>query len=395
MLCAEPYTAARPGASHPSRDHYPPVLLTLALGLLLLDQVLDLRWLPQLFPAMGVLFAAGGLLMAQLLEEAPGDHWRVLGKVAYRLLAPLWLYGFVVVPAMLRAGWAGGSPFTWRNMLLWVVPVNDPPGSRFGEAWVEPLWFVRAFLWFALVSPALLWLFRRWPRRTFAMMLVLLALTASGVLSSGLNHNNILLTMGIFGCCWLIGFAYQSGRLRSVPWARLAPVGLLLIGSAYAYARLRQDDAGATSFDDIPVASGLFNLGFTMLLLRARPAGLWLCRHRLVDAAVMFTYRHALTIYVWMALAVWSAAAMAARVPLLETGRADRWETDALVLSVSCALLIVAATSFGWAASLTPRRPHRATRATRAPRPAGPQGPGGQPSSPRPGDANDRRLRRA
>ena len=130
-------------------------------------------WLPILFPSMGIMFALAGSLIAGSLDRSPGNPWRVLKKRSIRLLPPVWLFGLVVVPVMLVAGWTHsesvGAPLNWQTLLFWIVPISDPPGSKFGDDWVTPLWYIRSYLWFLLLSPATLWLFRHWPKRMLAL----------------------------------------------------------------------------------------------------------------------------------------------------------------------------------------------------------------------------------
>ncbi|AKJ11510.1 hypothetical protein ABB07_16175 [Streptomyces incarnatus] len=47
-----------------------------------------------------------------------------------------------------------------RQIVYWVVPLGDPPGNARGEQAWEILWYLRTYLWFVLLSPALLWIFR-------------------------------------------------------------------------------------------------------------------------------------------------------------------------------------------------------------------------------------------
>lgn len=146
------------------RNRYLDFLRALALVMVMTYHVFGWSWLPILFPSIAIMFALSGSLIASSLDGCPGNPWAVLRKRGTRLLPPLWLFGLIAVPTMLVAGWtqgeAAGAPLSWRTLLFWVVPISDPPGSMFGDDWVTPLWFVRSYLWFLLLSPAVLWLFR-------------------------------------------------------------------------------------------------------------------------------------------------------------------------------------------------------------------------------------------
>ena len=76
---------------------------------------------------------------------------------------------------MFAVGWTvegdtyGAANLSWRNAWLWIFPLADPQASDLGADWALPLWYIRTYLWFLLISPALLWLFRRWPLRTMVV----------------------------------------------------------------------------------------------------------------------------------------------------------------------------------------------------------------------------------
>ena len=75
------------------------------------------------FPAMSVMFALGGSLMAASL-----DRYGPLAveKRLHRLLPALWVLVAIAVPVMLTIGLV----WDWR-VLLWAFPVQDPPATGF------------------------------------------------------------------------------------------------------------------------------------------------------------------------------------------------------------------------------------------------------------------------
>src|SRR5689334_23326716 len=111
-----------------------------------------------IFPAMSVMFALAGSLMAASLDRyGPFAVERRLR----RLLPALWMLSAVAVPAMLMTGLA----WDWK-VLYWAFPLQDPPANGWGSMALGATWYLRDFLWFVLVSPLLLPVFRRLPRTT-------------------------------------------------------------------------------------------------------------------------------------------------------------------------------------------------------------------------------------
>lgn len=179
-------TATGPGPRPPARDRYLDFLSALALVWVVIYHLFGWAWLTVAFPSFPIMFALAGSLVASALGRSPMKPWTVLRRRIRRLLPPLWVLGAVVVPLMLIHGWTVdadngvGSDLTWSSALLWLVPISDPPSSVWGSDWTVPLWYVRTYLWFLLLSPALLWVFRRWPARTIIIPTVGLIATTAG-----------------------------------------------------------------------------------------------------------------------------------------------------------------------------------------------------------------------
>src|SRR5674476_1187993 len=98
-------------------------------------------------------------------------------------------------------------PLNWGTLLFWVVPISDPPGSKFGDDWVPPLWYIRSYLWFLLLSPATLWLFRHWPKKMMALPVSVVLLSALGLFPLDGRSGDVILSTAMFGGCWMLGFA--------------------------------------------------------------------------------------------------------------------------------------------------------------------------------------------
>lgn len=207
--------APSPAASTATgRDRYFDVLRAVALVRVVTYHTFEWPWLGYVFPSMGVMFALAGSLMARSLERpAPA----VLRSRLRRLMVPVWLFGLVLGVAMLLHGWVPGP-----DVLLWVLPVGDPPGDAWGEQAWAVLWYLRAYLWFVLLSPLLLRLFRLAPLPVLVLSLMPVAVleTVSRVPDGRLG--SALSDASVFLFCWLLGFAHRDGvldRLRAPgPW---------------------------------------------------------------------------------------------------------------------------------------------------------------------------------
>lgn len=172
--------AAAASGKRPGRDRYLDLLRSIALVRVVAYHLFGWAWLTVLFPSMGVMFALAGSLMARSLSR---PAWGVIRGRIRRLLPPLWVFSAVVLVLLFAGGWNlsedpdhGG---TWGlvEMINYIIPIGAPPfpwniGSKSGlleDTWAVqaagPLWYLRAYLWFVIASPLLLWAFRRapWP----------------------------------------------------------------------------------------------------------------------------------------------------------------------------------------------------------------------------------------
>ena len=302
---------AAPSSGAPRRDRYIDSLRALALGRVVAYHWFGWAWLPFVFPSMGIMFALAGSLVAASLDRADHHPWAVLRKRTFRLLPPLWMLGLVLVPLMLlHDGWIavqgeGGTPLSLQSLSYWVIPINDPASSDWGyaEGLTVPLWYIRAYFWFLLISPAFLWLFRRWPKRVLALPLVTVTLAGFSVLPVSLDGDSssrIVATMAMFGACWLLGFAHHDGKIRQLPLAFVLPVSGLLIGLGVYWTAT----SNGWQIDDSELGEALYCLGFVLLLLRFYPSFEWLRRFPLLDKLVTVINFRAMTIYLWGSVAI-------------------------------------------------------------------------------------------
>ena len=135
---------------------YLDVLRAVALVRVVVYHTFGFAWIGFLFPSMGVMFALAGSLVARSLDRTTGA--RVVHNRVRRLLPSLWLLGVVLTPVMLLHRWptdTGERPLVWYELLYWIFPIADPPGDDWAVDGTGVLWYVRAYLWFVLLSPFL------------------------------------------------------------------------------------------------------------------------------------------------------------------------------------------------------------------------------------------------
>ncbi|MEW2072922.1 acyltransferase [Streptomyces sp. NPDC013433] len=304
-------------SSPPGRDGYFDLLRAVALVRVVAYHTFGWAWAGLVFPSMGVMFGLAGTLMARSLRR---PALTVIRSRVRRLLPPFWFWGFFVVTAMLVHGWMPG----WQ-IVYWIVPLGDPPGSAWAEQAWDVVWYLRTYLWFVLLSPLLLRVFRLSPVVVLALSLVpVVALTYVWQPPEG-RLGSALTDLATFLFCWLLGFAHHEGvlgRLRPLV-VTVASLAALAYGGWYALAH-RSAYGGTYDLDDNPLAQAFWSAGFVTLLMYAKEyAGLaGPSRSRLV---AVFNAR-AVTIYLWHELALilavplidrfWEVPAFEAHLPL-------------------------------------------------------------------------------
>ena len=128
------------------RDARLDLLRLVALIGVIIYQWFGWRWTPIAIPFAALTFTIAGALMAASLDRSVAYPWTVLVKRARRVVLPVWGLAAVAVPLMVWYGSAAGAgPGTdgapgWKSMLLWVVPLFEPPSSAWGTAWTGSLW---------------------------------------------------------------------------------------------------------------------------------------------------------------------------------------------------------------------------------------------------------------
>jgi peptidoglycan/LPS O-acetylase OafA/YrhL len=335
----------------PARSSYVDTLRALAIVRVYVHHTLWISWLTTLFPSMWVMFALAGLLTARSIDRG-GARSTVRSRFR-RALPPLWGLAIVAVPLMLLRGWPRDqvSPLSWPDLLYWIVPLADPPTSSWAGAFALALWYIRAYLWFVLLSPVLLWAFRRWPLPTLAAPLLIAALLntplaphASGPIS------DVITTGAVYGTAWILGFARSTGHLDRFSFAAcgLAAAALALTGLAWG---LAAHPPGGWPFSD-QMAEALWGTAFVLLLLRWRPEMGWLRRRPAVAKAIGFLNSRAVTIYVWHLPVLLAAGTLLGFAGVSTSGMAGRFA--AMCLGAGLLAFTVAVT--GWIEDLAAHR---------------------------------------
>lgn len=303
-----------PAAVKPGRDRYLDLLRSIALVRVVVYHLFGWAWLTVLFPSMGVMFALAGSLMARSLNR---PAWGVIKGRIRRLLPPLWAFSAVILVLMFAGGWNPtkgsdeGPVWTLLKLVNYVVPIGAPPfpwslGSQTGlleDTWAVqtagPLWYLRAYLWFVVASPLLLWAFRRAPWPTLLAPLGLTAVVGTGLVTIPGETGNAVTDFAVYGGCWVLGFAHHEGLLAKMPRYISVSCSTLLMafGLWWASGHLGPD---GWDLNDIPLAQATWSFGFVVILLVYSPSWQELPgRLARWDKLVTLSNNRAVTIYLW------------------------------------------------------------------------------------------------
>ncbi|MFD0316628.1 acyltransferase family protein [Streptomyces flavalbus] len=349
------------------RDRYFDALRALALVRVVTYHAFGWAWAGLVFPSMGIMFALAGTLMARSLERPAVT---VLRDRIRRLLPPFWFWGAFVVLAMLVHGWMPG----WQ-IVYWVVPLGDPPGNAWGEQAWEVLWYLRTYLWFVLLSPPLLWLFRRAPVAVLGLSLAPVLVLTFVWQPPDDRFGTGLWDLSTYLCCWLVGFAHREGVLRRLPPVAVALLSVAALGYGGWYALAHQAEYGGYDLDDDPLAQAFWSAGFVTPLMYAKArfgfdlAGL--ARFRRLDRLVTVFNARAVTVYLWHEIALvlavplidrcWEVPAFEAHLPL---------ESQWFMFGVAWVLIGAFVLLCGWVEDVAARKPPRLVPGARPATPA-------------------------
>ncbi|MFU8874832.1 acyltransferase family protein [Micromonospora sp. SL4-19] len=323
------------------RNRYLDLLRFLAIVRVVVYHVTGWASLTLIFPAMSVMFALAGSLMAASLDRTGPPA--VLRRLR-RLLPSLWVLAALFVPAMLLTG----LPLT-PKVLLWLFPVSDPPANYWGALALSPIWYLRDYLWFVLASPLALWLFRRAPLPTLLAPYALLGAIEVGLLP---NAPTVLREFGLYFGAWLLGFAHHDGLLRRIGNRILVPAVLALGTAGLVWIFTHQGPRGY-DLNDIHLGNALWSAAFILVAIGRAPATAgWVDRNALFSRAVTLVNRRALTVYLWHMPFV---VALTPLVGLVGWGSRDLLGLAIRVVLVF-ALVGVITLLFGWVEDVAARR---------------------------------------
>ncbi|MET4921648.1 acyltransferase [Streptomyces sp. PSRA5] len=356
----------------PGRDRYLDLLRTIALGRVVIYHIFGWAWLTILFPSMGVMFALAGSLMARSLNR---PSLGVIRGRMRRLLPPMWAFAVVVVPVMFAMGWkpVREEGLWWFLKLAnYLFPVGAPPypwesGSQGGwldPSWADqaagPLWYIRAYLWFVLASPLLLWAFRRVPWATLLAPLALTAVVGTGLVEIPGATGEAVKDFAVYGGCWILGFAHNDGLFKKVP--RYITVSLatftMAFGLWWASGHLTEE---GWNLDEIPLAQATWSLGFCAILLQYAPSWRELPgKLAQFDSTITLANNRAVTIYLWhnlLIMATFPIIDLLYEVPVL-SDHSDLVDQAyaALPLVLIWPLIAVAILAFGWVEDVAAKR---------------------------------------
>ncbi|MFJ8016155.1 acyltransferase [Streptomyces sp. NPDC096339] len=362
------------------RDRYLDLLRALALGRVVLYHNFSWFWLPLVFPSMGVMFALAGSLMTRSLSRPALGVIR--GRLR-RLLPPMWLFGAIVITLQILDGWGpdseGHPSWWWGKLAFWILPLSTPPfadelGGFHGHVettWADqvvvPLWYLRAYLWYVLLSPLMLRALRRFPVATLLAPLAVVAVMNLFFAEQEFIPSRIWETADdfvTFGACWILGMAHQEGLLKKIPQYVVPSIAPLIMVAGLWYLTTRPVEPGeATDIESWPIAQALWSIGFVAMLLHLSPSWeQWPRRLERWNGLISLLNSRAVSVYLWhevaLVLAVlavdplWKIDFLSENLPWLLN---SPWFT--LLLAIPLIALLVL--TFGWIEDVAAKRPPR------------------------------------
>ncbi|MBN0045886.1 acyltransferase [Streptomyces actuosus] len=358
----------------PVRDRYFDLLRAIALFRVVFYHLTGWAWLPVVFPSMGVMFALAGNLMARSLKRPP---LQVVRSRMRRLLPPLWMLGAIGVTGMVLQGWGpdedGHPGWWWLHLTFWIVPLSDPPYAEgvhgihgiLGDDWAAeiagPLWYIRAYLWYVMLSPLILKALRKLPWPTVVAPIAISAAFEFGYLDflPGERFPSALTDFSTFGACWILGMAHQEGVLKRLPRYVVPSVVPAIAAAGMWYAVTHGFKAGH-DLDDIPFAQALWSFATVLMLLHVSPSwSEWPRPLRPLDRIVTLLNSRAVTIYLWHNICILIAATVWDQMWRVDTLAMNvPWLLQSLwpVLAITWVLIGSCIVWFGWVEDLAAKR---------------------------------------
>ncbi|MFF3873155.1 acyltransferase [Streptomyces sp. NPDC001978] len=377
---AGPSLSTPPPVKPSGRDRYLDLLRSIALVRVVVYHLFGWAWLTVLFPSMGVMFALAGSLMARSLSRPPLS---VIKSRVRRLLPPLWAFSAVALALMFAGGWNpvkdpdNGGTWGLVKLIDYIIPIGAPPfpwhvGSKSGlleDTWAVqaagPLWYLRAYLWFVVASPLLLWAFRKAPWPTLLAPLGLTAIVGTGLVSIPGETGNAITDFAVYGGCWVLGFAHHEGVLGRVPRYVAVSCSALVMAFALWWASGHLGPDG-WDLNDIPLAQAMWSFGFVVILLQYSPSWQELPgRLARWDKLVTLSNNRAVTIYLWHNLLIMATVPIidqAYNLPFMENDRATAALDSTYMLwmfFLVWPLIGLTIVAFGWIEDIAAKRSPR------------------------------------
>ncbi|MEU8886938.1 acyltransferase family protein [Streptomyces sp. NPDC048442] len=366
----------------PGRDRYLDLLRSVALVRVVLFHVYNQAWMTIVFPSMGVMFALAGSLMARSLGGRPG--LTVIKSRVRRLMVPVWLFAIVTLALVFNGGWKpsvgedGDSIiWWWIKLAWWFVPVGAPTGPAevgsdgglLGLGWAEqtsgPLWYIRAYLWFVVLSPLMLKAFKKLPWVTMLAPLGLSLVIGLELVDIPGETGNAIKDFSTFASCWILGFAHNEGTLKKLKAYMIPSFAAVLMVLGLWWAGTHPGEV-PWNFDEIAVANALWSLGFCAILLHYSPSWQELPdKLKGFDTPITLANNRAVTIYLWHEMAIMLAIPVIDRMWELPFGISELISPylgnlyQVLMFVLAWPLIAVAIASFGWAEDVAAKRKPR------------------------------------
>lgn len=342
--------APTPAAHPPGKPHnqFLDLIRTVAIIRVLAWHTYGFAWLSYLVASMPAMFFVAGSLMAHSLERASAYH--VLVARFRRLLIPLWAFALVVVPGMALHSALKvelGRPMRWEQLPWWIFPAWDPQGSDWGVTFWAVLWYMRCLTWLILLSPLLLWLFRR---ISIAVIGIPLGFVVFFELRARAGHPVPwqFEDLAVFSIFWLLGFAYNAGLIGRIS-TRVRAAGTFVFAAAAALWVTTQDVPGMVVNASYPahLLVGLAWLGLALTFevplrdLATRPAP---------ARFVAWVNDRVFTIYLW------HAAGLFVMYELLWAEPRPDWLRNISAFPIVLAVTFACMLAFGWIEDFAARR---------------------------------------
>lgn len=294
-------------------------------------------WTPSSWvAAMPAMFLVAGALLRDSVHRH--GFRRTLATRLRRLLLPFWVYGAVATTTMMVLGWRPAA----GDLAGWVIPLWDPAGSAEAPGLWVPMWYLRAYLWFVLLSGLMLWATRRLGWWLPAAVAGLFALQQLGAPQLPLAATDAL-AYGVF-----VTAGFVLAERGELPRTRTA-LPLAVAAGLIAITMVRTDRASAVvnASHLMTVLVGVVTIGLAFTF--AEPIRS-LARGR-SGIAVDWIGRRALTIYLWHGMGLFAADRLVSQRGV-----------DGLPGALSAGLVVIGVTavmtaSFGWVEDSAARRP--------------------------------------